>query len=401
MLSPAQITEPDGIRPDSTVREVIVIGAGPAGALAAYAAASTGADVLLIERHTLPRYKRCGGGLIGLSTQSLPEGFRVPVLNEARYACFSYALGDQTDHDAGRTIIPMVMRDAFDARLVREATAAGAQVMTGVTVDRVEPRADAVHVHTSAGAWRARAVVGADGSASATARVVGARYRQVDLGLEVELEADAARRDQWQGRVLIDFGRVRGGYAWIFPKGDRLTVGAIAAKGMAAEQRAYVDDLIARHGLDDLAVADQGGHLTRCRAADSPLAGGRILLAGDAAGLLEPWTREGISFALRSGRLAGATAARIARLPDSSRQQAQIAELGSSYQQQVIDTLGREMDVGFRALAAYERHPKAFYRALGTSPGWSAFIRLARGETTLARAGRHRVVRTALAALGG
>lgn len=383
------------------MRDVIVIGAGPAGAMAAHAAASAGADALLIERHELPRYKLCGGGLIGLSTQSLPEGFQVPALNQARSACFSYDLAEEADRDAGRTIIPMVMRDAFDAQLVAAATAAGAHVMTGVAVERIEQRADAVHVHTPAGLLRARAVVGADGSASTTARVVGARYRQVDLGLEAELEADASRRAHWQGRVLIDFGRVPGGYAWIFPKGDRLTVGAIAAKGMATQQRAYVADLIARHGLDDLAIAHQGGHLTRCRASDSPLASGRVLLAGDAAGLLEPWTREGISFALRSGRLAGTAAARMARIPGSSRQDADVSAVGAGYQQQVIDSLGQEMAIGFRSLAAYERHPRAFYRALRTSRGWSAFVRLSSGETTLARAGRHRVVRTALAALGG
>jgi len=377
--------------------DVAVVGAGPAGTAAAASAAGAGARVLVIERQRLPRYKLCGGGLIGLSLQALPTGFQAPVRNEARRATFTFDLDQETTREAAATIIPMVMRDELDAGLAEHAADAGAQVLAEVTVDRIEGLGDGVRLVTSAGEFRANCVVGADGSASIVARAAGARYRQVDLGLEVELEADELQQRTWQGRVLIDFGRVPGGYGWIFPKGNRLTVGAIAAKGRIGEQRAYLDDLITAHGLDDLPVGHQGGHLTRCRAADSPVAAGRILLAGDAAGLLEPWTREGISFALRSGTLAGEAAARIARGGGAS--EAAILAIGTQYAQEVARGMGAEMEVGFRALAAYERHPKAFYRALASKPGWEAFVRLARGETTLARAGRHRVVRTALATL--
>lgn len=381
--------------------DVVVVGAGPAGCSAALAAAKIGAQVLVLERHQLPRYKMCGGGLIGLTLAALPQGFTIPARNHARRVTFSYDLGRSTTRDAGQTVIPMVMRDAFDAQLAEAAVAAGAQVAPGTSVERVEqPEGQAgdgdVIVHSTTGAIRARALIGADGSASTVARTVGARYRQVDLGLEVELDVPPAVQQEWAERVLIDFGRVRGGYGWIFPKGDRLTVGAIAAKGLVTQQRAYLADLIDRHQLTHLPVAHEGGHLTRCRAADSPLGAGRILLAGDAAGLLEPWTREGISFALRSGQLAGAAAARMAlshAAPEAALR---------DYATAVAADMGQEMAVGFHALAAYERHPKAFYRALAQSNrGWSSFVRLARGETTLARAGQHPVVRFTLDRLAG
>lgn len=216
---------------------------------------------------------------------------------------------------------------------------------------------------------------------------------------------DAGGHEAVAGEVVEDVEVLRAlkrrGY-----RGMPMNGGAIAAKGRIDEQRAYLQSLIAAHGLDDLTVGHQGGHLTRCRATDSPVAAGRILLAGDAAGLLEPWTREGISFALRSGTLAGAAAARIACVRPAHGEGAStdaigaIGAIGAHYAQQVDRGMGAEMGVGFRALAAYERHPKAFYRALASKPGWDAFVRLARGETTLARAGRHRVVRTALATLG-
>ena len=375
--------------------DVVVIGAGPAGSAAAAAAASTGARVLILERANLPRYKLCGGGLIGGSLQALPDGFEPPVRNLAHRASFTYDLDREVVRQASETLIPMVMRDDLDLALTEHATKRGAVLKSGTTVDRIEATGDRVRLETSAGEISARCLVGADGSASITARVVGARYRQVDLGMEVELEADPVHRDAWSGRVLIDFGRVRGGYGWIFPKGDRLTVGVIAAKGLIAEQRQYLADLIDAHDLGGLSIAHQGGHLTRCRATDSPLSSGRILLAGDAAGLLEPWTREGISFALRSGTLAGTAAARMSAISSESG----LASERERYGQDVATGMGAEMAVGFRALAAYERHPKAFYRALATDPGWNAFVRLTRGQTTLARAGRHPIVRTALTAL--
>ena len=83
----------------------------------------------------------------------------------------------------------------------------------------------------------------------------------------------------------------------------------IAAKGDPTATRAYLADLVRQLGLDGLRVLHDSGHLTRCRTPTSPLGTGRMLLAGDAAGLLEPWTREGISFAVRSGELAGTIAA--------------------------------------------------------------------------------------------
>lgn len=374
--------------------DVVVVGAGPAGASAALAAAQAGVSVVLIERAELPRYKLCGGGLIGLSLAALPPGFTPPIRNEARKVTFSLDLDATTTRSATATVIPMVMRSEFDALLVDHAVAAGVALRAATTVERIQQGDDLVEVQASNGPVRTRVLIGADGSTSRVARAIGARYRQVDLGMEVELDLPPADRPDWSERVLIDFGGTPGAYGWIFPKGDRLTLGAIAAKGDSARQRQYIADLVERHGLVGYDIAHEGGHLTRCRAADSPLAVNRILLAGDAAGLLEPWTREGISFALRSGRLAGQAAAALVTTATGP------AEIGRRYADAVESTMGREMAVGFTALAAYSRHPRAFYRALAsTSPGWKAFERLSRGETTLARAGEHPLVRLALAAL--
>src|SRR5204862_2917966 len=158
---------------------------------------------------------------------------------------------------------------------------------------------------------------------------------QIDLGLEVELPVPPPLQEHWRHRILIDWGPLPGSYGWVFPKDDRLTVGVIAAKGYGEQTRAYLRDFVARLGLAEIEPAEDSGHLTRCRDSDSPLMKGRVLVAGDAAGLLEPWTREGISFALRSGYAAG-TAAAAGRLDD--------------YGAEVAGTLLPEMRAGDRLL---------------------------------------------------
>jgi flavin-dependent dehydrogenase len=242
----------------------------------------------------------------------------------------------------------------------------------------------------------ARAVIGADGSASRVARHVGVAFRQVDLGLEAEIPVPPAVAGQWSGRVLIDWGPVRGSYGWVFPKGDTLTVGVIAARGEGEATRAYYREFIERLGLAGYPASADSGHLTRCRTADSPLSRGRVLVAGDAAGLLEPWTREGISYALRSGRLAGEAAVRLAAADDPR----SVAAAAEAYRAQVEDALGAEMAAGAQLLAGFEKRPGFFHAAVTTLPiAWRAFAEVCRGRTTFAALLRSRAAQAALRAI--
>ncbi|MCZ9337519.1 hyaluronate lyase, partial [Streptomyces sp. TRM76130] len=158
-----------------------------------------------------------------------------------------------------------------------------------------------------------------------------------------------------------------------------------------------LEDFVGRLGLAGFEPSISSGHLTRCRADDSPLSRGRVLVCGDAAGLLEPWTREGISFALRSGRLAGEWAVRIAEAHDAvdARRQA------LNYAFAIKAGLGVEMSVGKRMLAAFERRPGVFHATLtGFRPAWNAFRSITRGSTTLGELVRnHPIAQRALTGL--
>ena len=293
-------------------------------------------------------------------------------------------------------MLSLVDRADFDDVLLARALKEGAQPRLGTTVTALTQEPDGVLLATSRGPLRARYLVGADGSASRVARQVGVLLGQVDLGLEVELDG-AGLLDQWAGRIHLDWGRLPGSYAWVFPKGERLTVGVIARKGSPVQTRAYLTEFLSQQGLQGAPVLRDSGHLTRCRTAGSPLGKGRVLVCGDAAGLLEPWTREGISFAVRSGAQAGQVAGQAAVRGGSAGE-----DVVAEYSARIEATLGPEMRAGQLFLAAFERHPLVMHLLLTrTSLGWRTFVRITRGDASFARIMRRKPVRLAIRVLAG
>ena len=376
--------------------DVAIVGGGPAGLAAALAAATDGARTIVLERAEHPRYKTCGGGLIGASLAVAGGRIAVPARDQIRAVTVTLDGRRPFTREDRDPLLAMVTREEFDDALRKAAEAAGATVqqrspVRGITQDDGHACARLA----DGSAVRARVLVGADGSSGVSARYVGVRYEQVDLGLELEIPVPPALASQWRGRVLLDWGPIPGSYGWVFPKGDRLTVGVIAARGQGERTRCYLRDFTARLGLASLRPERDSGHLTRCRADGSPVRSGRVLVAGDAAGLLEPWTREGISFALRSGLLAGTAAAQASASTDHERADLALAHYGAALDEELIP----EMAAGQRLLAAFSRHPGAFHTGLSTAKGWRIFARFCRSEASWQDLVAHRQARMALALL--
>jgi geranylgeranyl reductase family protein len=363
--------------------DVAIIGGGPAGLSAAYESASRGARTLVLEKAVHPRYKTCGGGLVGFTVEAVADRITIPAGDRIERAEFTHDGRHRFTRTARRTpLLAMVRRAEFDDALRLAAEKAGATVRQATAARAIEQTPDGVRVRLADGsAVTAAVAIGADGSSGISARHVGVEYGQVDLGLEVELPVGGALRERWAGRLLLDWGPLPGSYAWVFPKGDLLTVGVIAARGDGERTKAYLRAFVRRLGLDSITPVHDSGHLTRCRTERSALRKENVIVAGDAAGLLEPWTREGISFAVRSGALAGSAAA-DGDLP--------------RYPREVEARLVPAMRAGRRLLDTFSRRPGLFHAMLRTPPGWRMFERFCLGETSFEHTVERRPVQAAL-----
>ena len=287
--------------------DVAVVGSGPAGAAAALALARRGAKVALIERETLPRYKTCGGGVVQRATRF--AGVDLGPAVEQRYSRVSFHL-----HDLARSftlersapILTMTMRDRLDYVLVEAAARAGVEVLAPCRVREVSSLDGQVRLGTERGEIKADFAVAADGAIGEMAHLAGwPDDRRVAPALEYEITVDDATFDRLSREPRFDIGTISRGYAWVFPKASHLSIGVLSIERGARDLRAQLARYLEVVQITAPLEVRRHGFVIPIRPRSGPLVRGRVALVGDAAGFADPVTAEGISFAIRSGQLAG------------------------------------------------------------------------------------------------
>ena len=224
------------------------------------------------------------------------------VVNQAR---FTYKLGGGFNRSFPEPLSYMTMREKFDNLLVERAVSAGACLRDGFKVDRVEVDDEGVRIFGGQDVVKGAVLVGADGANSIVAHQLGLlRGAEIGVGLESEVYAEPKYYEPWASTVEIDFGTIRGGYMWLFPKEDHLSIGVAGFVRNSKRLRPLLDGYLQFLELGDYQQRMTRGHRLPRRRKGMAIQSGRTLLVGDAAGLVDFWTGEGIYYAVRSAQAA-------------------------------------------------------------------------------------------------
>lgn len=285
--------------------DVAVIGAGPAGAWAAYRLARRGARVTIFDP-SHPREKPCGGGVTGRAlaiVESAIDRAALPAVAVRAARFTDTARGADAVVPLDGSALVVACRAAFDRALLDAAVGAGA-VLCASRVTDVRPDRAGASIDARGRSWRAGFVIGADGANSIVRRRMAEPFRRGQLSMATGFFA----RGVSSGEIVVELTADPPGYIWSFPRPDHLAVGVCAqadAGATAGALRERVRNWIAASRIAPSAALDAYSwpipSLTSKDFGRLSVAGPRWCLAGDAAGLVDPITREGIFYALESG----------------------------------------------------------------------------------------------------
>jgi geranylgeranyl reductase family protein len=326
--------------------DVVVVGAGPAGASAAYSLARAGIDVLLVDREVFPREKVCGDGLASRALAVLERmglGDWLRGFPEPELVLFSSPNGQavriRPERRDGVSYGRVIPRLRLDEAVVERAVAAGARLLDGTKVTSLEQQKGGLHLRGERNGstsspqggqiihLNARLAIAADGGQASFTRRLGLIGRPPDLvAVRAYFEGDVGS----ETRPEIHVERViMPGYSWIFPMGGgRANVGTGTLVSTVKEGRLSLAKVMRQfvasnpYARERLRLAEMvsavQGHPLRTDLRGTRPYGHRVLVAGEAAGLVNPLSGEGIAYALESGEMAATHARRALESGDFS-----------------------------------------------------------------------------------
>ncbi|MCH8815495.1 MAG: NAD(P)/FAD-dependent oxidoreductase [Chloroflexi bacterium] len=354
--------------------DAIIVGAGPAGSTTARLLAREGAKVLLLDKQKFPRDKPCGGGVTLRAASELDIDL-TPVIEQTVFgARFSLRLRKGFDRQFEKPLSYMTQRARLDSYLAECAAKAGAEFHDGEAVRAINPQQVPV-VRTDHGTYTSQVLIGADGANGVVAAATGLRPgAEHAVALEGNLPASGDLLEDWHDHIGMDLGDVAGGYGWVFPKGDHLNVGVGGWSYAGSMLRPKLARLARSHGFDPDKLEHLRGHRLPLRVPGTAIADGRVALVGDAAGLIDPLTGEGIHMAFASGRLVAESAISLLT--------GEVDNL-SGYQRAVDYELQRELDASATLRELFHLAPPPYVALMRRNEKfWRFFCYLIRGDLT-------------------
>ena len=361
-----------------TEYDAIVVGAGPAGSTAAREIAARGRSVLLLDRTRFPRDKPCGGGVTVRCAALLPFSIEPVVEHVVTGALLDDTRGSMVEREAGRPLTYMTQRRRLDAFLVERAQEMGVEFRDGQAVREIIEAPDGTFrvrvangdVHTS------RVLIGADGANGVVGTVLGfAHAAEQAVALEGNLPCPDGIPAFLQGRVALSLGLLPGGYGWLFPKGDHINVGVGGWKAASgAVLRTTLDAYTRSWGWTPEALVGVRGHHLPMQRAGSIVAVRGVALVGDAAGLVDPLSGEGITAAVASG---------LAVAPAAADYLVGAARDLSGYQCTLERELLPDLVASRGLMEVFHAWPRPItWAAMHSDRVWRAMAGLVRGERT-------------------
>jgi geranylgeranyl reductase family protein len=354
--------------------DVLVVGGGPAGSTTAYRLAEGGASVLLADRAHFPRDKPCGGGMTLRAVRECPVDPSPVVEEEVDIVELRFRYGDSVERRSKQPVIRMTQRRVLDAFLLDAARERGVEVREGAKVvlgDCVTVDGEPVAVDI---------VVGADGANGTTARALGLGEGIVHgVAYEGNVPYGVVSRERYGRRAVVELADIPGGYGWVFAKGDHVNVGVGAWQSEGPKIREHLTRLCEAHAIDEATLEGLRGHRLPLRRPGTPIAAERALLVGDAAGLIDPVSGDGMYECFVSSRLAAAAILDLLAGRASS-----LEPYGTA-----VDTALMPLhNASWRLKQALDRWPRASWRVARTELLWRSIERLLTGE--LAHPGQQR-----------
>ena len=288
--------------------DVAIVGAGPSGSLLAYYLGREGYRILLADKEKSPGGKVCAGGLPVKIVEIFPFDINPLIEKKIFEVTLTRGLENRCWRLSPKPLLYTVSRGKLDDFILRKALNAEIVFSEGPKVERFSLEGEAWSIKIGDKVVRASLLVGADGVngiVAKTLRLTPSSHFHIGIQYEVPIRSLKNPRypEYLERGMVLDWGPFEDSHTWVIPKNETASVGIQGPNEIGKELKEYLDNFLRHYGVSPAGL-EVRGELMPHRTEENPITGKRFLLIGDAAGLVNFWTGQGIFYTIKSARFA-------------------------------------------------------------------------------------------------